>query len=136
MADKNFQLDIVTPAKTVYSGVVQSFTAPGVIGNFQVLFNHAPLLSSIGIGEVKVVEADGSQLRFAASGGFVEVKTNKVILLAESAEKSDEINVERAEKAKVRATERLAKKDRETDVERARIALNRSVNRMKIASKK
>lgn len=136
MADKNFQLDIVTPAKTVYSGEVQSFTAPGVMGNFQVLFNHAPLLSSIGIGEIKVVESNGTSLHFATSGGFVEVKSNKVILLAESAERSDEINVERAEKAKTRAAERINKKDRETDDARARVALSRSINRMKIASKK
>jgi len=69
------------------------------------------------------------------SGGFVEVKSNKVILLAESAESDDEINVERAEKSKNRAQERLAKKQKDTDVERAQIALSRSMNRLKIASK-
>jgi F-type H+-transporting ATPase subunit epsilon len=136
MADKNFQLDIVTPARTVYSGEVTSFTAPGVIGNFQVLFNHAPLLSAIGIGEIKIVEANGTQVFFATSGGFVEVKTNKVILLAESAESKDEINVDRAEKSKKRAADRLAEKQSDMDVERARIALVRSLNRLKIASKK
>jgi F-type H+-transporting ATPase subunit epsilon len=136
MADKNFQLDIVTPARTVYSGEVKSFTAPGVVGNFQVLFHHAPLLSAIGIGEVKVVEPSGKQIRFATSGGFVEVKANKVILLAESAESEEEIIVERALKSKTRATERLNKKQPEIDVERARIALLRSINRLKIASKK
>ncbi len=133
---KNFHLDIVTPSKTVYSGEVQSFTAPGVMGSFQVLFNHAPLLSSIGIGEVKVTEAGGSKLHFAASGGFVEVKTNKVILLAESAERSDEIDAARAEHSKQRAAERLAAKDKSTDVERAQAALHRSLNRLKLASKK
>lgn len=136
MADKKFQLDIVTPARTVYSGEVTSFTAPGVVGNFQVLFNHAPLLSAIGIGEIKIVEANGAQVFFATSGGFVEVKTNKVILLAESAESKDEINVDRAEKSKKRAADRLAEKQSDLDVERARIALVRSLNRLKIASKK
>ncbi len=136
MADKKFQLDIVTPANTVYSGEVLSFTAPGVVGNFQVLFNHAPLLSAIGVGEVKVTEADGKQHRFATSGGFVEVKSNKVILLAESAEHEDEINVERAAKSKSRAMERLTKKTSDTDVERAQVALTRSMNRLKIAEKK
>ncbi len=136
MADKNFQLDIVTPAKTVYSGDVSSFTAPGVVGNFQVLFSHAPLLSAIGIGEIKVVESGGTQLHFATSGGFVEVKSNKVILLAESAESKEEINVDRAEKSKQRAAERLAAKKSDVDVERARVALVRSLNRLKIASKK
>ncbi len=136
MADKKFQLDIVTPANTVYSGEVLSFTAPGVVGNFQVLFNHAPLLSAIGVGEVKITEADGKQQRFATSGGFVEVKSNKVILLAESAENEAEINVERAEKSKLRAQERLSKKTSDTDVDRAQVALMRSINRLKIASKK
>jgi F-type H+-transporting ATPase subunit epsilon len=135
MAEKNFQLDIVTPARTVYSGEVKSFTAPGVVGNFQVLFNHAPL-SAIGIGEIKVVEPAGKQLRFATSGGFVEVKTNKVILLAESAESEEEINIERANKSKSRASDRLAKKQTDIDSDRARIALLRSINRLKIASKK
>ena len=129
-------MDIVTPARTVYSGEVQSFTAPGVVGNFQVLFNHAPLLSSIGIGEIKIVEPNGKKMRFATSGGFVEVKSNKAILLAESAENEDEINIERAEKAKQRASDRLTKKSSEMDVERARIALLRSINRLKIGSKK
>ncbi|HAP35378.1 MAG TPA: F0F1 ATP synthase subunit epsilon [Bacteroidetes bacterium] len=136
MANKNFQLDIVTPASTVYSGEVQSFTAPGVVGNFQVLFNHAPLLSSVGVGEVKVIESNGAKLLFAISGGFVEVKSNKVILLAESAERSDEINIDRAEKSKKRADERLASKDKSLDPDRARVALYRSINRLKIASKK
>lgn len=136
MAEKQFQLDIVTPAKTVYSGTVQSFTAPGVLGNFQVLFHHAPLLSAVGIGEVKVTEADGKKLHFATSGGFVEVKENKVILLAESAETGSEINVERAERSKKRAAERLSSKEKSTDVERARVALLRSINRLKIASNK
>ncbi len=136
MADKNFQLDIVTPARTVYSGEVQSFTAPGVMGSFQVLYNHAPLLSSIGIGEIKIIEPNGSELHFATSGGFVEVNSNKTIILAESAERSDEINIERAEKAKIRASERLEAKDKSFDSERSRVALFRSINRLKIASMK
>lgn len=136
MADKHFQLDIVTPAKTVYTGEVNSVTAPGAIGNFQVLYNHAPLLSAIGIGEIKITDANGAKLRFATSGGFVEVKSNKVIVLAESAESEEEINTDRAEKSKKRAAERLAQKQSDIDIERARIALLRSLNRLKIASNK
>lgn len=132
---KNFHLDIVTPARTVYSGEVQSFTAPGIIGSFQVLFNHAPLLSTIGIGEVKVIQADGTKQYFATSGGFVEVKSNKVILLAESAERASDIDVVRAEKSKQRAQERLAKKNKDIDVERAQASLSRALNRLKIAAK-
>ncbi len=136
MAEKHFQLDVVTPDRTVYSGTVQSFTAPGVIGSFQVLFNHAPLLTAIGIGEIKIIESNGTLVRFAAGGGFVEVKNNKVILLAESAEKQSDINVDRAEKAKERAAARLAAKTSEVDIERARLALSRSMNRLNISVKK
>lgn len=135
MAEKNFHLDIVTPSKTVYTGEVQSFTAPGIVGGFQVLFHHAPLLSSIGIGEVKVTEENGSKSHYATSGGFVEVKSNKVILLAESAEHSNEIDTIRAEKAKNRAVERLEHKSKDVDVERAQVALARAINRLKIAGK-
>jgi len=94
------------------------------------------LLSAVGVGEVKVIETTGTKLLFAVSSGFVEVKSNKVILLAESAERSDEINISRAEKSKKRADERLSAKDKSIDTERARIALHRSINRLKIASKK
>jgi F-type H+-transporting ATPase subunit epsilon len=132
---KNFLLDIVTPARTVYSGNVQSFTAPGVIGSFQVLFNHAPLLSSVGIGEVKVTDTSGLTLHFATSGGFVEVKSNKVILLAESAERSSDIDVTRAQNAKKRAEDRLVKKSKDIDIERAQASLARALNRLKIAAK-
>jgi F-type H+-transporting ATPase subunit epsilon len=132
MSGKNFNLDIVTPTKTVFSGEVQSFSAPGVAGGFQVLFDHAPFLSSITVGQVKVIDPDGAVSLYATSGGFVEVNGNKVILLAETAERSDEIDVQRAEKAKERAVERLQKEER-IDEERARIALIRAINRLKIA---
>ncbi len=134
--NKNFQLDIVTPARTVYSGEVQSFTAPGVVGSFQVLFNHAPLLSSVGVGEVKITETNGTKLHFATGGGFVEVKSNTVILLAESAEQAGDIDISRAQKSKVRAQERLALKSKEIDSVRAQAALARSINRLKIAASK
>ena len=135
MAEKNFQLDIITPSRTVFSGEVQSFTTPGFEGTFQVLLNHAPLLSSSSMGEVKVIDAEGKVIRCATSGGFVEVKSNKVILLAESAERSDEIDIERAEKSKERASTRLEKADDSIDVDRARVALLRSLNRLRIAAK-
>ena len=132
MASKNFTLDIVTPNRVVYSGEVQSFSAPGVEGGFQVLRSHAPLLAAIAVGRVKLTDGAGVESSYATSGGFVEVKDNKVILLAETAERSDEIDVKRAEEAKQRASERLRKMET-VDEERARAALIRAVNRLKIA---
>ena len=96
------------------------------------LFDHAPFLSSITVGQVKVIDPAGAVSRYATSGGFVEINDNKVILLAETAERSDEIDVARAEKAKERAARRLQEKE-SIDEERARVALIRAINRLKIA---
>jgi F-type H+-transporting ATPase subunit epsilon len=131
---KIYTLDIVTPTSTVFSGIVQSFSAPGIMGGFQVLYNHAPLLATIGVGELKLVDADGKTSRYSTSGGFVEVKDNKVIMLAETAERSDLIDKERAQRAKDRAAARLAQHDTAMNEERARAALARSLNRLKVAS--
>ncbi len=133
MADKAFKLEIVTSKKIVFSGDVISFSAPGVVGGFQVLKSHAPLLSNIAIGEVKLVDGSGQESRYATSGGFVEVHENKVVMLAETAERSDEIDVARAEAARERARKRLAEKRADIDVDRARLALFRSLNRLKVA---
>ena len=133
MAEKAFTLEIVTPKKVVFRGDVTSFSAPGVVGNFQVLRSHAPLLSATTVGLVKVVDAAGKETSYATSGGFVEVNDNKVVMLAETAERADEIDVQRAEAARDRAKERLGGKRSEIDVERARLALHRAMNRLKVA---
>jgi F-type H+-transporting ATPase subunit epsilon len=135
MAGKNFTLEIVTPRKIVFTGEVESFTAPGTVGSFQVLYNHAPLLSSTKVGEVKVVDAQGTITRYATSGGFVEVKDNHVVMLAESIEKPMEIDVARAERAKARAQQRLAERQANLDFDRAQFALQRALNRLRIAGK-
>jgi F-type H+-transporting ATPase subunit epsilon len=133
MADKTFHLEIITPKRVVFKGEVTSFTAPGIEGGFQVLHSHAPLLSSLKIGEVKVIDAGGTELLYAVSGGFVEVRENTVVLLAETAERTNEIDAERAKAARDRAQKRLAEKKQETDIERARLSLYRALNRLKIS---
>lgn len=80
-----FHLDIVTPEKTMFSGNVVSVTAPGSEGQFQVLAGHAPFLSLLAIGEVRVDLADKSQKTYKVSGGFFEVNANKAMILVESA---------------------------------------------------
>lgn len=135
MSEKTFKLEIVTPQKIVFNDVVQSFTAPGTIGSFQVLYNHAPLLSSIIIGPVKIVDKRGDALHYATSGGFVEVRENHVVALAETAERSDQIDADRARAARDRALKRLAEKKAETDLARARAALARALNRLKVAGR-
>lgn len=135
MAGKSFNLEIVTPKRVVFSGEAVSFSAPGVEGGFQVLVDHAPLLAGIGVGEVTVRDAQGSETRYATSGGVVQVRENRVTLMAESAERRDEIDAPRAASARDRAKQRLAERDAGLDVERARLALARALNRLNISSR-
>jgi F-type H+-transporting ATPase subunit epsilon len=131
--EKLFDLEIVTPQKSAFSGSVESFSAPGTMGGFQVLHDHAPLLTTISIGQVKLRGEDGNETLYSTSGGFVEVSNNHVTFLADTIERKDEIDVQRARAARVRAEERLEKKEAGTDVERARAALVRAINRLRTA---
>ena len=133
MTEKTFHLEIITPKRIVFKGEVTSFSAPGTEGGFQVLHSHAPLLSSLKIGEVKITGENGSEAKYAVSGGFVEVRENNVLLLAETAERNDEIDTDRAKAARDRAQQRIAEKKADTDMERAKLALYRALNRLKIS---
>ncbi|MBN1397326.1 MAG: F0F1 ATP synthase subunit epsilon [Bacteroidetes bacterium] len=133
MADKVLNLEIVTPRRVVFKGKVTSFSAPGAMGAFQVLYNHAPLLSSVKIGEVKIRDANSKEFDYAISGGFVEVRGNQILLLAETAERVDEIDIERAKASRDRARKRMFERKPDIDFERAQSAFYRAVNRLKIA---
>ena len=133
---KELTVEIVTPSKSAFSGKAKSVTVPGAAGSFQVLYNHAPIISSLEIGLIKIEDIDGKVLIFAASGGTIEVLDNHVLLLVESIETPEEIDTKRAEEAKARAKERLSinYKDK-VDLTRAEASLNRAVNRLKVAQK-
>lgn len=131
--EKTLHVEILTPRRIVFKGEVTGCSAPGVVGGFQVLYNHAPLLSSLKIGEVKILETGGGEIRYAVSGGFLEVRDNKILLLAETAERTDEIDIARAKASRDRAQKRIAERDRSIDIDRARLALYRALNRLKIA---
>lgn len=131
---KLISLEIITPSKTAYNDMVKSVSLPGTLGNFQVLFNHAPLLSKLEVGKIKIEDGSGKLIEFATSGGSVEVLNNKVLVLAETLESKEEIDIERAKKAYHRAKERLARKTAEVvDIARAEAALARAINRIKFA---
>jgi F-type H+-transporting ATPase subunit epsilon len=83
-SDKGFQIEIVTPQKVYFSGEIVSVTVPGEQGQFQILRNHAPLLSSLTKGNVKIALADRSEQSFSVLDGFFEVSSNKAILLTET----------------------------------------------------
>ncbi len=133
MAEIN--LEIISPEKLIFQDVVDSITIPGTLGGFQVLKNHAPLMSTIEVGIV-IVKKENETHYFTTGGGTIEVLNNKVLILADSTEKVQDIDIDRAEQAKERAEERLAKKkEEELNVARAELALKRSVNRINAIGK-
>jgi F-type H+-transporting ATPase subunit epsilon len=135
MYEKAFSLEIITPTRVVFKDEATSLSAPGAEGNFQVLYNHAPLLAALVVGEIKVKDKSGNDVRYATSGGFVEVKNNRVVVLADAAEKTTEIDVNRAQEAKRRAEERLRSKNHLVDEVRARAALARAINRLRLSQR-
>jgi F-type H+-transporting ATPase subunit epsilon len=129
------ELEIISPEKVVFSGKVKSVTIPGSKGNFQVLYNHAPLISTFEVGVVKLDLTDDSKNYFTTSGGSVEVLNNRVLILSDTIESVGNIDLERAKKSKDRAEERLSNKTKDIDVERARVSMARALNRIKAVEK-
>ena len=132
MTEKTIHLEIVTPEKIIFNDDVKSFTAPGTLGSFQILPNHAPFISTLQPGKVKLMTKDGYERFFATSGGVVEVHGNKISMLAETIEAKDAIDVERAKSAKDRAMKKI-ETARGDEVEIAKIALLRALNRLRVA---
>jgi len=128
-------LDIISPEKKVYSGKVKSVTIPGTKGNFQVLFNHAPLISTFELGIITVGLPGDSTRIFTTSGGSAEILDNKVLLLSDTIEAVENIDLERALKSKVSAEERLTNKSGSIDFDRARASLAKAMNRIKAVEK-
>ncbi len=135
MAEK-IKLEVVTPKGSVISEDVDIVTAPGFAGEFGVLANHAPFLSTIKIGSLRYKQ-DGNEEELMVSGGFCEVSNNKITFLVESAERGAEIDVDRALKAKERAEKRIleaAQKKENVDRVRAEAALQRALARLRISN--
>ena len=136
MAEK-INLEVVTPKGAIVSEEVDIVTAPGFVGEFGVLANHAPFLSTIKIGTLRY-KKDGTENELMVSGGFCEVSNNKITFLVESAERGHEIDVDRALQAKERAEKRLlqARQQQEKfDITRAEAAMQRALARLKIAQR-
>lgn len=132
---EGLRLEIVTPDKVVLEANVDYVGAPGVDGEFGVLPGHIPLLSALAIGELYYKQGAETHWAFVA-GGFAEVADDKVTILAEAAELSSNIDVDRAQQALERAKARLEGKDGQVDVDdvRAMAALNRALSRIHAAS--
>lgn len=134
MAD-NFQLEIVTPEKRVVDTAAEEVQIPGKNGYLGILPGHAPLITELSVGELKY-RAGGNEQRLALVWGFAEVLPDKVTILAETAEKPSEIDVNRARKAKERAEQRLTSGDTNIDVERALNAIHKADTRLQVAGQK
>ena len=135
MAEKELLLEVVTPDRLVLSAQAEVVVCPGAEGQFGVLPGHIAFLSALDIGEM-YYKAGGKTEYLAVSGGFAEVTGEKVTIVAESAEKGREIDVERAKRALERAEKRIATgKTAEIDWARAEAAMRRSLMRMKVAGR-
>ena len=134
MAD-TFEIEIVTPERVVERDVVTELQLPTKNGYIGVLAGHAPLITELGIGEISY-KADGQTYKIAVAWGFAEVLPNKTTILAEVAERAEDIDVARAQKAKQRAEERLRSVNPDTDFDRAQVALERATARLDVAEKK
>ena len=129
------QLQIVTAERVVYSEEVSAVVAPGSAGELGVLPGHAPLLTTIRPGEIRVTQ-DGEESYMAITGGFMEVIGDKVTILADAAEHANEIDLERAETALARAEERVASAASDQDLERALASMRRSAARLGVARRR
>lgn len=127
-----FLLEIVTPERKVYEANVHMVIAEGVEGQLGILPNHIPLVTPLKIAPFRAKLENGTEDAIAVNGGFMEVQKDKVIVLAESAELPGDIDVERAQAAKMRAENRLGQKQDELDFRRAERALQRALNRLEV----
>jgi F-type H+-transporting ATPase subunit epsilon len=129
------KLDIVTAERQVYSDDVDILIAPGTEGQLGILPNHTPLMTALKAGEMIARKGEEAN-SWAISGGFLEVKPDRIVVLADTAERDDEIDLERAEEAKRRAEERLKERTSTIDISRAEAALQRSLVRLQVGQRR
>ena len=130
-----FLLEVVTPRRLLVSEEATGLVAPGSEGYFGVLPGHTPLMTTLKIGELTYWKGR-EERHLSVAWGYAEVRPEKVVVLAETAERADEIDVERAEAARRRAEERLRQWGDETvDFARAQAALQRALTRLAVAAK-
>jgi F-type H+-transporting ATPase subunit epsilon len=134
MAD-TFQLEIVTPEKRVVNTAVEEVQIPGKNGYLGVLPGHALLITELAVGEI-TYRSQAKEEHLAVAWGFAEVLPDKVTILAESAERPSEIDVDRARKSKQRAEQRLTSGDTNVDVDRALNAIQKADARLEVAGQK
>ena len=133
--DGNIHLEVVTPEKIVVSEEAQIVASPGSLGEFGVLIGHTPFLTALKTGILRYTDANGKERYVFVSGGFAEALPDKVTVLAESAERRSDIDLERAKESLTRAEKRLAEDRAREDIDfaRARGSLERATVRIRVA---
>ena len=129
------KIEVVTAERLVYSDTVDLVVVPGTEGELGILPHHAPLMTMIKPGEL-LIKKGNDEFAMAVTGGFLEVRPDHVIVLADAAERAEEIGEARAEAAKKRAQERLAHLTPETDRARAEAALRRALVRLEVVERR
>jgi F-type H+-transporting ATPase subunit epsilon len=129
----NFDLKVLSPSRAVTSVKASAVTLPGTLGYMTILPDHAGMVAELDQGEVTITTAENVVERFFVAGGYVEVESNRVTLLADVIERASEIKADRAQSARKRATERLANISPDTDLERANRALRRADHRIQMS---
>ena len=129
------RLEIITAECQVFADDVNTVVAPGVEGELGILPHHAPLITMLKPGEI-LIRKDSEETYMSVSGGFLEVRPDKILILADACERAEEIDIERAEAAKRRAEERLKTRTPELDVAQVQAALLRSLVRLKVAERR
>jgi F-type H+-transporting ATPase subunit epsilon len=127
-------VEVVTPERVVYSGEAKMVIARGVEGDLGILPNHMPLVTPLKIAPVRIKTEGDKEIRMAVSGGFMEVRGDKVTIIAETAELPEDIDVARAKAAKARAEQRLIDKHPDLDQRRAELALQRAMARLDVTN--
>jgi len=129
-------VDVITAERVVYSDSdIDVVVAPGTAGELGILPSHAPFITSLAPGELRLRKGN-EETSMVITGGFLEVRGNKVVILAEAAEKAEEIDLARAEEARRRAEQRLASRETAVDVARVEADLRRSLVRLKVAERR
>lgn len=135
MAEKTFNLQIISPTRIFFDGDVDMVEMKTTEGEIGVLAGHIPLTAILQPGVVRIKQADGTK-EAALHDGFVEIRKDKVTVLAESCEWPDEIDLNRAEEARERAERRIKSGKKEVDMVRAELALKKALTRIDLAGKK
>ena len=130
------KIDVVTPEREIYSGEVEFVVIPGTMGELGVYPKHAPLLTTLQTGEIRMKLPDGVEESIFISGGFCEMLPEKITVLGDVAERADEIDQERAQAAAHRAEELMKTQGEKVDISTADASLRKSSIRLKIAEKR